>query len=96
VNRLPGDGGRPAGADAVAVVTVDLRTGRKLTASDVFTPRHPDGRRISAFLTPGEFRLSILNGGGMGCNMDFGAPYVKIRDLLKHQFAALLPDKAKP
>jgi hypothetical protein len=40
--------------------------------------------------------LSILNGGGMGCNMDFGAPYAEIRDLLKPRFAALLPDKAKP
>ncbi|QKG22011.1 serine/threonine protein kinase [Actinomadura verrucosospora] len=128
------------GAPGGEVVTVDLRTGRRLTASDVFRPGaltaaglgtlqsrlvQRDGRPwadcsagqawkpgdfqqtpaqglykgaghtppiLSAFLTPSDFQLAYLHSGSDGCgNLDFGAPYAKVRDLLKPEFAALLP-----
>ncbi|WP_242884450.1 serine/threonine-protein kinase [Actinomadura litoris] len=132
------------GAVGGEVVTVDLRTGKRLTATDVFRPEtltaagiarlqtiftqrdnghdrkwtdcNSDGGfkradffpersegttikgmetgppRLSAFLTPAEFRLSWLHGGSDGCgNLDFGASYASVRALLKPDFAALLP-----
>ncbi|WP_242904113.1 serine/threonine-protein kinase [Actinomadura terrae] len=132
------------GAIGGEVVTVDLRTGKRLTATDVFRPEtltaagvarlqtlftqrdnghdrkwtdcNSDGRfertdffpnrsegttikgmeigppRLSAFLTPAEFRLAWLHGGSDGCgNLDFGASYASVRALLKPDFAALLP-----
>ncbi|WP_344274585.1 hypothetical protein, partial [Actinomadura napierensis] len=129
------------GAPGGEVVTVDLRTGRRITAADVFRPGtltaagvgtlksrlvQRDGRpwepdcsggkawrpgdfqatapeglykgaghtppHLSAFLTPSDFQLAWLDSGSDGCgNLDFGAPYAKVRDLLKPEFAALLP-----
>ncbi|WP_433148524.1 serine/threonine-protein kinase [Actinomadura nitritigenes] len=128
------------GAPGGEVVTIDLRTGRRLTASDVFRPGtltatgtatlysrlvQRDGRPwadcsagrtwkpgdfqptppeglyrgaphtpplLSAFLTPSDFQVAWFNSGSDGCgNLDFGAPYAKVRDLLKPEFAALLP-----
>ncbi|QXJ21589.1 serine/threonine protein kinase [Actinomadura graeca] len=132
------------GSPGGEVVTVDLRTGRRLTATDVFRPDaltsagvarlqslvtqrdtgrarrwadcSPGGRftradffpvksqvrtikgmevdppRLSAFLTPAEFRLSWLHGGSDGCgDLDFGASYASVRPLLKPEIAALLP-----
>ncbi|MEU9018002.1 serine/threonine-protein kinase [Actinomadura sp. NPDC048394] len=129
------------GSPGGEVVTVDLRTGRRVTASDVFRPGtltaaglgtlksrlvQRDGRtpisdcpasdpwkpadfqpapaeglykgasktppHLSAYLTPSDFQLAWFGSGSDGCgNLDFGAPYAKIRDLLKPEFAALLP-----
>ncbi|MFB4300756.1 serine/threonine-protein kinase [Actinomadura sp. NTSP31] len=129
------------GSPGGEVVTVDLRTGRRITASDVFRPGtltaagmgtlksrlvQRDGRRpitdcpasdawkpgdlqpapaeglykgashtpphLSAFLIPSDFQLAWFGSGSDGCgNLDFGAPYAKVRDLLKPEFAALLP-----
>ncbi|HEU5029723.1 MAG TPA: serine/threonine-protein kinase [Spirillospora sp.] len=129
------------GSPGGEVVTVDLRTGRRLTAADVFRPGtltaagvgtlksrlvQRDGRpwepdcsagrtwkpadfqpapaeglykgasktppHLSAYLTASDFQLAWFSSGSDGCgNLDFGAPYAKIRDLLKPEFAALLP-----
>lgn len=134
--------GQADGSPGGEVVTVDLRTGRRLTARDVFRPatltpegmrrlwstvefRHePGGRRLeecsrgadfkvadffpaeseaapgggtrppflSAFFTPAEFRIAFLAGGSDGCgNLDFGAPYAKVRDLLRPEIVTMLP-----
>ncbi|WUH97188.1 serine/threonine protein kinase [Spirillospora sp. NBC_00431] len=134
------------GSPGGEVVTVDLRTGRRLTATDVFRPtaltgagvtrirslvaQHPepherrwedcspDGRfersdffpgealapgraaqppRLSPFFTSAEFRLAYLAGGSDGCgNLNFGAAYATVRELLKPEIAAMLPTAPSP
>ncbi|WP_207943437.1 serine/threonine-protein kinase [Actinomadura sp. KC345] len=135
------------GSPGGEVVTVDLRTGRRLTAADVFRPGtltaggvsrlqarveerreeygrrwadcSPDGRfkvsdfrpkeapsapgrqtappYLNAFLAAGEFRIAVLSGGSDGCgNLNFGAPYASVRDLLKPEIAAMLPAAPSP
>ncbi|XRQ04378.1 serine/threonine-protein kinase [Actinomadura welshii] len=135
------------GSPGGEVVTVDLRTGRRLTARDVFRPAtltaagvrrlqsrvrqregaseprwedcSPDGRfkvadffpkkaptapgrdtdppYLNAFFTPSEFRIAFLAGGSDGCgNLNFGASYASVRDLLKPEIAALLPGAPSP
>ncbi|WP_165964227.1 serine/threonine-protein kinase [Actinomadura sp. KC216] len=134
------------GSPGGETVTVDLRTGRRLTNTDVFRPEaltgagvarirslvaqhpvpgerrwddcSPDGRFersdffprkgdapgaqalppfLSAFFTPAEFQLSYLAGGSDGCgNLNFGAAYATVRDLLKPEIVAMLPGAPSP
>ncbi|WP_344455662.1 hypothetical protein, partial [Actinomadura kijaniata] len=47
---------------------------------------------LSAFLTPTRFELAWFTSGSDGCHRGrFAAPYGKVRELLKPEFAALLP-----
>ncbi|MFI0483095.1 serine/threonine-protein kinase [Actinomadura sp. 9N215] len=134
------------GSPGGEVVTVDLRTGRRLANTDVFRPTaltdagvtrirslvaqnpasterrwdqcNSDGRfkrsdffpskaltpgsetsppRFSAFFMATEFRLAYLTGGSDGCgNLNFGAGYAAVRELLKPEIAAMLPAAPSP